>query len=108
MLPRNPCARRRFLTLCCCVGLLGAVIGCGEGGERLLPVQGKASLADKALPRGYVIFHPDAQKGNTSKDEPRGTIGEDGTYSLKTGNRDGAAPGWYKVTVAAAEQIDPK
>jgi hypothetical protein len=55
-----------------------------------------------------VILFPDAQAGNQSNEEPRGNIESDGSYRVQTHIKDGAPLGWYRVTVTAAEQIDPK
>lgn len=62
----------------------------------------------KGSDTSWVIFAPDKSKGNTSPHEPRSLIGGDGRYTLKTAEREGAAPGWYKVRVEAAEPIDMK
>jgi hypothetical protein len=76
--------------------------GCAERpAERLVPVSGKVTVNGKALPAGKVIFHPDAQKGNRTQQEPRGTIDNQGVYRLSTGDRDGAPLGWYRVAVFA-------
>ena len=87
---------------------LALALGCGQGdGDlgRLVPVEGKVMLGDKPLTTGVVIFRPDATKGNTSKHEPRGPIDAEGNYKLVTAEkRDGAAPGWYKVGIIAAQQ----
>jgi hypothetical protein len=92
--------------------LVACVVGCGkgDGGQgKLVPVRGKVVLGDKPLTTGVVIFRPDALKGNTSKQEPRGQIDADGNYKLMTAEQEGAAPGWYKVGVIAARQpADPK
>lgn len=89
------------------VALLGAFAGCNRG-PTLIPVQGKVTSGDKPLTTGFVIFHPDAARGNTSKEEPRADIDKQGNYVLLTRLDKGAAPGWYKVTVTAADQLDPK
>jgi hypothetical protein len=82
--------------------------GCDTGKDRLVPVEGKVTVGDKPLPTGYVIFYPDAAKGNTSREEPRADIDPQGNYKLLTGARAGATPGWYQVAVMAADQTDPK
>ena len=76
--------------------------GCGDGGN-LVSVSGKVTNDGKVLTTGTVTFYPDKNKGNTSQDIPIGQIGEDGTYTLYTGQRYGAPPGAYKVTVVAEE-----
>src|SRR5437879_6512281 len=88
--------------------LLAVLIGCGKGDPKLIPVDGKVTFGGKPLTTGTVIFVPDTSKGNESKEEPRGIIDSEGRYRLTTHIIDGAPPGWYKVTVSAAEQLDPK
>lgn len=80
--------------------------GCG-GGSKLPQVQGKVTLAGQPLRTGFVIFHPDAARGNHSREEPRADIDVDGNYVLLTRLEKGAATGWYKVAVTAADQLDP-
>jgi hypothetical protein len=72
--------------------------GCGGPAERLVPVSGKVTVNGRPLPGGKVVFHPDAGKGNTSRQVPRGTLDAQGVYRLSTGDRAGAPLGWYKVT----------
>jgi hypothetical protein len=88
--------------------LLSFVAGCQKPGENLLPVEGKVLLGGKPLTTGYVILHPDKDKGNISLHEPRGPIDKQGNYRIATNEKPGAPPGWYKVAVTAADQIDPK
>jgi hypothetical protein len=101
------------------LGLLGGLgpvallAGCGPGKVRLAPVEGKVMLGGKPLATdthttGWVILYPDKSKGNQSLEEPRGPIDAEGRFTISTGTRPGAAPGWYKVTVDAAKVIDPK
>src|SRR5579883_1283932 len=88
--------------------LLLSVAGCQKPGEKLLPVEGKVLLGGKPLSTGFVILHPDKDKGNTSLHEPRGSIDKQGHYRITTNEKSGAPPGWYKVAVTAADQVDPK
>ena len=85
-----------------------AAPGCGKGDPNLVQVEGNVMVGTKPLTTGTVIFHPDATKGNDSKDEPRSAIETNGRYRLQNGVRQGITPGWYKVTVSAAKQIDQK
>jgi len=92
--------------------LLGG-IGCGKS-EPLFPVSGKVMLKDAPLTAGIVTFVPDDSKGNKSKSSPTGTIGSDGSYTLKTDGRAGAPAGHYKVIVntetpgmGGPMQVDP-
>ena len=88
--------------------LLGAfALGCGKQETKLVPVEGRVTFGKSSLKTGFVIFYPDAARGNNSKEEPRGDVDKDGHYKIFTGVKEGAAPGWYKVAVTAADQIDP-
>jgi hypothetical protein len=107
----NPPRRRLISTF----GLLGVLsmplAGCGqgpEGGEKLLPVAGKVTMGDKPLTTGAVTFHPDAAKGNSTPHIPVGFLDAQGNYKLKSATKDGAPPGWYKVTISAHEPVDEK
>jgi hypothetical protein len=83
--------------------------GC-QGGEKLIEVKGQVLVGAQPATKGmgYVTFHPDDKQGNKSLEEPVGAIGPDGTYTLKSREKMGAAPGWYKVGVSIAEVMDPK
>jgi hypothetical protein len=85
-----------------------ALAGCSGGGEKLTPVSGKVTVNGAPLTTGSVTFHPDSAKGNTSLHIPVGTLDAQGAYQLMTATKQGAAAGWYKVTVTAQEPIDPK
>lgn len=103
---RKPGPLPRLLVLLCSL-LTAGLVGCVPRGPTLIPVEGKVTLGDKPVPRGTVILYPDAARGNTSKEEPRGDIDAGGNYRILTGTRKGVSPGWYKVAVTAADQIDP-
>ena len=79
--------------------LLG-LAGCG-GQPTLYPVKGQVLLADgKPLTGGSVQFIP-KQGGLPAV----GIIGEDGTFSLNSKTRDGAAPGEYKVRIEPSSEL---
>jgi hypothetical protein len=86
--------------------------GCGghEAGYegKRVPVAGRVTYPDgKPVPRGVVIFTPDAARGNPSRHEPRCPIAPDGTFTLATSPRlAGVLPGPYKVTIVAQEPYD--
>jgi hypothetical protein len=107
-------SRNRTGVLLLCGALAGGLCGCGRDGVKLLRVEGKVLLDGKPLPAdgkkgrtGYVVFYPDASRGNTSQEEPRGEIDGQGNYRMLTGLKPGVAAGWYKVTVGVTEQPDP-
>ena len=53
--------------------------------------------------KGYVVLHPDQTKGNTTQEQVSAEIGPDGSFKVLTRDKEGAPPGWYKVTVDLAE-----
>jgi hypothetical protein len=79
--------------------------GCSGPREVLVPVTGTITVKKQPLANGTVVFHPDPEKGNKEKREPRAMISSDrpGVYQLTTDNRPGAPAGWYKVTINALE-----
>jgi hypothetical protein len=80
---------------------------CGRSGPQLVPVEGKVTLTDGTpVAYGHVILHPDAGRGNASKEVCQGTI-RDGRYTIMTGARQGAPVGAYKVSIEAAKDVDP-
>lgn len=90
------------------------LIGCGKSEAKFtpVPVSGKVTIGNAALPMGTITFHPDTEKGNTLIRVAQGTIQSDGTYKLAIVNSDGvqldgAPPGWYKVTVVMTGMSDP-
>jgi hypothetical protein len=67
----------------------------GCSGE-FVPVSGHVEWQGKPLEKGMVMFHPE-------ESEPRGVgvgVIANGTYSIRTGARNGIRPGAYRVTVA--------
>ena len=107
MFPGPIASLRRFPALFCGIAFILGLAGCGPKGPKLVQVGGKVTVGDKPVTNGTVIFYPDRARGNTSLEEPRGDIDAEGNYKLLTGAKSGAAAGWYKVAVTAAEKIDP-
>lgn len=66
----------------------------------LTAVHGMVTYQDRPLRVGTVIFVPDETRGHTGP-LARAEIGQDGSYRLLTGERPGAAPGKYRITVRA-------
>jgi hypothetical protein len=81
------------------VPLLG-MAGCSQS-VKLEPVEGRVIGKNGPLPAGTVVFHPDAEQGNSATEEARGTIDGEGHYALSTGDRPGVRAGWYRVAVFA-------
>src|SRR5262249_11617132 len=74
-------------------------------GPALNPVQGKVIYKDQPLKGAVVTFHPkEGDKYHTVR--PVGLTNEDGTFTLKTGEKDGAPAGEYVVTFICSELTD--
>jgi hypothetical protein len=85
--------------LCCALFLQAlAVLGCGQG-ESMTPVHGRVFFHGQPLPGGTIVFTPDAERGGRGP-LAYGEIGGDGRYTLRTGDKLGINPGWYRVTIA--------
>lgn len=72
--------------------------GCGEETLSLAPVSGKVTLDGKPVPSGVVIFSPDADQGTTGPNGS-GHLNRDGTFRIRTAQRDGAVPGQHRVRI---------
>ncbi len=97
------CRRSVLLAALCMVGIAGCPASDDIG--TTLPVSGKVTIDGKPLESGTVVYHPDEQKGNKTKALPTGMI-KNGEYTLSsasvTTTKQGAPPGWYKVTIDPA------
>jgi hypothetical protein len=81
--------------------------GCGSDPDSLTPVGGKIYFKGTPLKHGSIVFSPDERRGGRGE-MARAEIQPDGSFRLKTGDRDGAAAGWHRVTIVAVEEvIDP-
>jgi|SRR5579875_1294295 hypothetical protein len=74
------------------------VLGCGHD-EALTPVRGRVFFRGQPLPGGTIVFTPDAERGGHGP-LAIGEIGPDGRYSLRSGDKLGAVPGWHRITIA--------
>ena len=86
---------------------VGSILVVSCGGDNLIPVEGTVSFDGKNLPHGSIAFHPDTSKGNKATQAAGGEI-SDGQFRLKTFDRNGAPPGWYKVTLISTSPPDPE
>jgi hypothetical protein len=82
-----------------CLGFITILIGCSKPkGPALYPVTGKVLINGALATGGTVSFrHEDGLH------QPAGIIKEDGSYSLKSGHREGAPVGQYRVVVFVTE-----
>lgn len=85
------------------VGLLaivaiGLAVISGCGGTYDAAARGMVTLDGKAVPRGNVLFH--SVSGGPAA---CASIGEDGSYVIRTGREEGLPAGDYQVSVTANE-----
>ena len=94
----------RFLCACAALAILLPVVGCGSGGLDCYSVTGTVKNADGSpLTKGQIIF-------DSGQLAARGQIKEDGTFTLYTGEDEGAPAGNYTVYfigVDAPEYVPP-
>jgi hypothetical protein len=79
---------------------MAAVVGCGDGRPKRVPVSGRVLIDGKPLAHGYVQFAPGDSRAST------GGLDADGHFVLtcfETG--DGAVTGKHKVAVMSQEAI---
>lgn len=100
-------SRARMLRLGALVLALSVLAGGCRRSTVLHPVTGKVTYRGAVLTNGIVVFTPDATRGESGPIAV-GTIREDGSYMLNTGDAVGAGAGWYRVTVAAFTAAVPK
>ncbi|MBI1918197.1 MAG: hypothetical protein HYS12_26190 [Planctomycetes bacterium] len=96
MRPTNPSVRRAVAALAL---LLAA--GCGQDGPELAPVRGTVYHKGAPLKGGTIVFAPDRDRGCCGS-VATASIRSDGTYVLRTGDADGATPGWHRITIAGS------
>ena len=76
----------------------------------LVPVQGVIYYQDRPLSGGTIVFSPDPRRG---QDGPMGmgSTDQQGFFRIWSDGREGVAPGYYAVTIAApslpARYLDP-
>ena len=81
-------------------------VSCSGGGD-LQSVQGTVLYKNEPLKGAVVAFHRKGTDDITAL-RPVGLTKEDGTFTLTTGQADGAPPGQYVVTVTCPESAATK
>ncbi len=79
-----------------------------SGGPKLNPVHGKVLFKGQPLEGATVTFNLKEPTNDPHTLLPRGVTESDGTFSLTTGQNDGAVSGDYIVTVTCVEAVDKK
>ena len=92
-----PARMLMFALLALCVFLAA---GCQQKPATLNSVSGKVLLKGTPLSAGLIVFSPDTSRGESGR-VASSKIEGDGSYNLKTDDKPGVAPGWYRVTVAS-------
>jgi len=87
----------RRIALTCFVSALCA-LGCGSKGV-MAPVRGKVTVDGQPVTSGQVSLIPLSDAKGTGASGPSSGNIENGSYTIKTGTKDGAPLGKYKVTV---------
>ena len=87
----------------CLVLTLFVVAGCAPP-PAPVAVHGRVAYRGTPLSSGLIVFTPDDARGHHGP-PAQATIGPDGRYALRTGTTAGAAPGWYRVTVASLDTV---
>lgn len=88
---------------------VGAALFCssceqGPATKPVFPTQGKILFEGKPITPATVVFHP---VNSAQKERPAGKTRQDGVYKLSTyGDKDGAPPGEYIVTVTWTPAIN--
>src|SRR5262245_9187931 len=83
--------------------LLAALLAVGGCGSGLNTVRGKVTYKGEAAKGAVVVFHP--KGGGMNAQKPSAMTGEDGSFSLGTGVKDGAPSGEYIVTITWPEEV---
>jgi len=100
-----PYQRLAFPILVCAFVLVA--VGCAKE-PVYYPVEGKLTLNGKPMTVGRLQFVPDAEKGNASQEEARARVDPaTGQFALKTEEKIGCRPGWYKVVVFGFAEPGP-
>jgi hypothetical protein len=81
-----------------------ACASCSKDGG-LNPVQGTVLYKGQPLEGAVLTFHPKGGGKSITANLPVGRTGADGTFTLKTGDKDGAPAGEYAVTLVCPEEV---
>jgi hypothetical protein len=92
----------KWLGLGCFLALCG--VSCSSSKSALNPVQGKVLYKDQPVAGALVTFHPKGDN-NIKTIRPVGLTKEDGTFTLTSGQDEGALAGDYVVTFICSEPV---
>lgn len=90
------------LQICICIGIL-SFVGCGSGREKTYPVEGIVVFKDGSRVKVGTVETKSLRTGS----QARGTIDQDGRFSLTTfENNDGAVAGDHQVVIVQFIQVE--
>jgi hypothetical protein len=96
-----PARMLMLASLALCGFVLALVLaGCGAKPATLNSVAGKVMYKGTPLSAGVIVFSPDTSRGESGRIAVS-KIESDGSYTLKTDDKPGAAAGWYRVTIGS-------
>jgi hypothetical protein len=91
---------------CAVLAAMLSPLGCGSrGGLDLATVRGTVTYRGKTLDHGEVVFVPIE---GTPGPQAMAAIGPDGSFTVKTAGKDGAAVGKHKVKVICRRVVTPE
>lgn len=91
--------RRTAIHLASIAVLTAGLVGCGDSGPPLIPVQGKVFINGKPASEGGVTF----RSAENQMVQLVGAIRSDGAYVMMHNRQEGAPQGQYIVTVLVTE-----
>jgi hypothetical protein len=81
--------------------------GCEDGANQPTAIViGHVYYKNRPLTSGIIVFSPDAERG-CKGELATADIQPDGSYSLKTNNRQGAPIGWHRITILSLDDRSP-
>jgi hypothetical protein len=96
-----------FLGGCFVAFVAASGLSCSDSASSLNPVQGKVLLNGQPLAGALVTLHP--KEGADIRTIPStGLSKADGTFTIMTGDKAGAAAGSYIVTIICSEVVKSK
>ena len=78
-----------------------------SGSSQLNPVQGKVLYKNEPLAGALVTLHPKGS-ADVKADRPVGLTKDDGTFTVMTGQQEGAPAGEYMVTIICSRSVNKK
>jgi hypothetical protein len=102
-MPRTPPAARARLAAGAALTAAFLVVGCGDGGPKIVPVSGSVTIDGQPLTYGHVQVLPAGWRPASAR------LDGNGRFTLTTTNpNDGCAVGTHPAVVLAGESLTPE